>query len=917
MNRACGDLGVFDFSEGDEVTNTYPQWSKVSNPNRSIAKNQLSHCGSAGYVKEVHTVEHIHVLALDDDSHSFIGDTSCGPLHLLGNGVSRHSVGTEMRNSSPFRSSPANGYTSSGGPESASNDGSVDAVTPDGDDSIQVGCPPAPTSPVEDKSIPRDLHAQKQSLSGLEMEETDTVVLHTDYVTYRNKYFPASLILMSKDSIRVKASALEEEDEPYKLEWKIDDILHIEPQWSSVASTAKVKFHILTKDAMPAEKGHDASGVEMLEFLVHDPDWSQRQEWIMSLDMRLNALWNAGMNKFSDGDTFPVENRECSSDPYIPCFDAAFEEVIYPEGDVDAVSISKRDVDLLQPEIFINDTIIDFYMKYLKNEIPPQERLRFHFFNSFFFRKLADLDKNPSSAFDGKAAFQRVRKWTRKVNIFEKDYIFIPVNYNLHWSLLVICYPGEVGNFNDENVEKSLKVPCILHMDSIRGSHMGLKDLIQSYLLEEWKERHKEASEDISSKFLNLRFLSLELPQQENCSDCGLFLLHYAELFIAESPANFNPFTINKFDNFLKPNWFVPAEASLKRVHIQRLIYELLESRSQGNALPSCNGEAQPSAVHESSEHDNGLEILSEKRSAETFWNRKVTYSQSAQGMGMGLLDVSLYRTSQCINDPGMGMTELLGQCQQYDQSASLVRLGCAMSPIREEMEEDEHPACSTLGQTGADLCGGFNWNSELSDHAEPEEDSSPVSDCSSDDSLEMTAIECSAEKQASGTDQNRSQNLEASKENMDSLTESYASASSDMMETPPEDSQEFDKIYGSNYQEDPPPSNPEEVLESSSQELSKNEESEDVASPDEKLIQASPQELSKKDENEGDIACLDDKLVVESSSSDSDEDRVTKRMRLTPSFDGETRLLMKLSNETASAKADEACASLAQEPSS
>ena len=67
-------------------------------------------------------------------------------------------------------------------------------------------------------------------------EETDTVVLHTDYVTYRNKYFPASLMLMSKDSIRVKASALEEEDEPFKLEWEIDDILYIEPQWSSVVS---------------------------------------------------------------------------------------------------------------------------------------------------------------------------------------------------------------------------------------------------------------------------------------------------------------------------------------------------------------------------------------------------------------------------------------------------------------------------------------------------------------------------------------------------------------------------------------------------------------------------------------------------------------------------------------------------------
>ena len=48
---------------------------------------------------------------------------------------------------------------------------------------------------------------------------------------------------------------------------------------------------------------------------------------------------------------------------FIYSFDEPFEEVIYPKGDSDAVSISKRDVDLLQPDTFINDTIIDFYIK--------------------------------------------------------------------------------------------------------------------------------------------------------------------------------------------------------------------------------------------------------------------------------------------------------------------------------------------------------------------------------------------------------------------------------------------------------------------------------------------------------------------------------------------------------------------------
>lgn len=44
-------------------------------------------------------------------------------------------------------------------------------------------------------------------------------------------------------------------------------------------------------------------------------------------------------------------------------FEKPFVEIIYPKGDPDAVSLSKRDVDLLQPDTFINDTIIDFYIK--------------------------------------------------------------------------------------------------------------------------------------------------------------------------------------------------------------------------------------------------------------------------------------------------------------------------------------------------------------------------------------------------------------------------------------------------------------------------------------------------------------------------------------------------------------------------
>ncbi|KAL0772917.1 hypothetical protein Bca101_038068 [Brassica carinata] len=280
--------------------------------------------------------------------------------------------------------------------------------------------------------------------------------------------------------------------------------------------------------------------------------------------------------------TFPTDHLTPASPTKTSfSFDEPFEEVIYPKGDPYVVSICKSDVDLLQPETFVNDTIIDFYINYLKNQIQGEERPRLHFFNSFLFRKLADLDKDPSSIADGKATFLRVRKWTRKVDMFGKDYIFVPVNFNLHWSLIIICHPGEVANCTGLDFDDSTKVPCILHMDSVKGSHAGLENLVQSYLCEEWKERHKGTSDDISTRFMNLRFVSLEVPQQENSYDCGLFLLHYLELFLAEAPQNFSPFKIHNASNFLYLNWFPPAEASSKRTLIEKLIFELLENHSR------------------------------------------------------------------------------------------------------------------------------------------------------------------------------------------------------------------------------------------------------------------------------------------------------------------------------------------------
>jgi Ulp1 family protease len=43
-----------------------------------------------------------------------------------------------------------------------------------------------------------------------------------------------------------------------------------------------------------------------------------------------------------------------------------------------------------------------------------------------------------------KQVFNQVRKWTRETNIFERKRLFIPMNSSAHWSLIIVCNPGNI-----------------------------------------------------------------------------------------------------------------------------------------------------------------------------------------------------------------------------------------------------------------------------------------------------------------------------------------------------------------------------------------------------------------------------------------------------------------------------------------
>lgn len=119
-----------------------------------------------------------------------------------------------------------------------------------------------------------------------------------------------------------------------------------------------------------------------------------------------------------------------------------------PPPQMGGITITSDDFSCLEEGQFLNDVIIDFYLKFLvQNKLSEKDRERTHIFSSFFYRRLTQRpgkrhigteDEQTSLA---ENRHSRVKTWTRHVDIFEKDYIIIPINENSHWFLAVICFP--------------------------------------------------------------------------------------------------------------------------------------------------------------------------------------------------------------------------------------------------------------------------------------------------------------------------------------------------------------------------------------------------------------------------------------------------------------------------------------------
>lgn len=109
-------------------------------------------------------------------------------------------------------------------------------------------------------------------------------------------------------------------------------------------------------------------------------------------------------------------------------------------------------------------------------------------------------------------------------------------------------------------------------MDSLRGpSRSNVVKILREYLEVEWEV--KKGSKRSFSKDV-MKGSNPKVPQQNNFSDCGVYVLQYVESFFENPILNFElPMNLTK--------WFPPPRMKTKREEIRNIILKLQEEQSK------------------------------------------------------------------------------------------------------------------------------------------------------------------------------------------------------------------------------------------------------------------------------------------------------------------------------------------------
>lgn len=263
-------------------------------------------------------------------------------------------------------------------------------------------------------------------------------------------------------------------------------------------------------------------------------------------------------------------------------------DLAYTFNDGRTQTISASDFERLEEGEFLNDTVVNFFLKYCHERLLkmlPEIGKTTHIFNTYFFERLS---RDGVANFD--EAYNQLKKWTSKVDLFSKQYIVIPVHQALHWYVIIIYNApmllhneaGNGGSVDDEidvdAPEGAVGRPRMFVFDSLKRGNTSMYGdsfrLIRLFIQHEAKAKFGKDLDVAHS----LRTRLAHCPQQRNYCDCGVFLIHYVQKLL-QQPEAFIRLMGSRAPRYRRPLhklWLpTPTTLKAKRDDLRNLICSL------------------------------------------------------------------------------------------------------------------------------------------------------------------------------------------------------------------------------------------------------------------------------------------------------------------------------------------------------
>ena len=186
----------------------------------------------------------------------------------------------------------------------------------------------------------------------------------------------------------------------------------------------------------------------------------------------------------------------------------------YLFSDQSKFRISDADFKCLYGSQWINDTLIDFFLKYFTQEETKRSTLSledFRVFSTFFFTKLTS---SPNY-------YHNIQSWLSKDDILKKRFLIIPINESLHWYCSIV--------YNIDSLTKDEGDCTVYCFDSLAQQHDSILEPIRNFILGYAKDKHKLEIDPERIKLMNS-----QVPKQPNFNDCGIHVIYNVYKFLQD-----------------------------------------------------------------------------------------------------------------------------------------------------------------------------------------------------------------------------------------------------------------------------------------------------------------------------------------------------------------------------------------------